>query len=286
MLTILHCCPECLQIYSGTKQHSFCLKRYALKMFWNCFNGYSVVDFWNVDYVITKMEELKSQPDELQGDISDNLSIEQLKLLAEPERILFLIDAHPEMNSPWDQTSIKCRMQIVKECKIRTNYSFNLFLFSFWCTAVINIIVQFKSNTKFKHKFAIAKFTSSSDLVFLTKDFTSSKDEIEDYLVSLAPLDNYSSTSELDLSQLLLNLQTEIKFDQDFPLTRCILIFGRSKEVLKRYLPLIRSYRFWSRFFKLDRFRYFQVQMKYEFSRTTTFSSTPYTFTIKIMILR
>ena len=101
------------------------------------------------------------------------------------------------------------------------------------------MIIRRKSKSKYKHQFAIATFSSKNNFDIVA-DFTTHVEDLLERLmflqesqISLAVSNNVAEP--LDLALLLSNLQSYLKFSNetvDLPLTRCILIFGRSKEVI------------------------------------------------------
>eukprot|EP01041_Mallomonas_annulata_P008397 gene8397-17311_t len=134
------------------------------------------------------------------------------QMFIKPERLLFLVDLHEEMESLWDDG--KTRLDIVKD--------------------VMSCIIRRKANSKFRHQFAIATFTRPDDLNVIV-DFSTKTDDLTIKFSSIQS--SISSFSEpLDFALLFTKLESILNMDPDDSssqqtLTRCILIFGRSREI-------------------------------------------------------
>lgn len=138
----------------------------------------------------------------------ENLSVIRCNL-SKPERICFLIDTHPEMVSPWDDG--RSRLDGLRQA--------------------ILAIVKRKTNICNRHQFAVASYSASD--VAMQCDFTSRISDIEGALGSIN-IDLITGAEEsIDLARVIERAGEKLLHcisDTDY-LTRCVVIFGRSKEV-------------------------------------------------------
>lgn len=167
-----------------------------------------------------------------------------------PENIVFFIDKHEEMATQWNNQSDQTRMDFVR--------------------GAVSKFVREKKISSMKHNFAIATFKSETEVKLIT-DFTENEDEIalglqaierSDILLDLSgskdvqvvqnvSKDSYNDSSSgsnrkkknIDLITVLSSLSSILKLPTQMPdlhdnnaekpdrITRCIMIFGRSREI-------------------------------------------------------
>jgi len=181
-----------------------------------------------------------------------------------PEHLCFLIDLDEENTQPWtSDDSSNSRMSALKD-------------------ALINFVRRKSNPGLLKHKYGIATFSSGT--VHIVLPFTSSAEEFKTAVEALEPLPNGAESTTTNINSILSQLGTLLELDNHRPvrstllpsrddydsvsqhisdttdrhrnallqqqpddhLTRCVLMYGRSREVpvveqSTHYIPLLHS---------------------------------------------
>ena len=169
---------------------------------------------------------------EAQNNMEEGDIIIRRKLMVAPENILFVIDVHEEMNSIFDFTSLRSRLEVVKDL-------------------ILTIVRRKSNNNLMRHRFAIATF-STNRRFHLLQDYTSNVSTFYSSLQSLNTSSSSSSStfenesSSFDLNELLMSITSccsplppETKLPSSsssssssaVSLYRAVLIYGRSFEI-------------------------------------------------------
>ena len=148
------------------------------------------------------------------GSLHDPMELEfqaERLQLSSLEHVLFLIDVHPELDTIFDSSNNKSRLQVI-------------------CDLIQRILKRKTNNSLLKHQFALAIY-SDAEHFFVLRPFKTNTEEVLELLKVLRVVEE--STEELDIHLLFDRVYQSFSGLIDNPSTilRCIFVCGRSFEV-------------------------------------------------------